>query len=157
MTPAITALDSLKADYKLHQYDHDPANRHYGLEAAEKMSVAPERIFKTLVVELDGAKLAVAVLPVGQSLDLKSLARSLGAKKAQMARPDQVERSSGYVLGGVSPIGQKRALPTIVDCSAQACSTIYVSAGKRGLEIELSADLLCQITRGNYAPVGVSR
>ena len=156
MTPAVTSLEQAKLPYKLHEYDHDPANSQYGPEAAAKMAVPPERVFKTLVVELDNGKLAVAVLPVSLSLNLKAMAKSVGAK-AHMAKPEQVERSSGYVLGGVSPIGQKKALPTIVDRSATEFPTIYISAGKRGLEIELASELLCQLTNARYESVGVSK
>lgn len=157
MTPAVTVLDRAHAAYKLHEYEHDPANTHYGPEAADKMGVCPERVFKTLVVALDNGKLAVAVLPVSLNLNLKMMAKALGTKKSQMAKPEQVERSSGYVLGGVSPIGQKKSLATIVDSSAKDYSTIFISAGKRGLEIELAPDLLCLLTKGHYEPVGVSK
>jgi Cys-tRNA(Pro)/Cys-tRNA(Cys) deacylase len=157
MTPAVTVLDRAHACYELHEYDHDPAITHYGPEAAEKLGISPERLFKTLVVTLDSGKLAVAVLPVSLNLNLKTMANVLGAKKAQMAKPEQVERSSGYVLGGVSPIGQKKSLATIVDSSAQDYSTIFISAGRRGLEIELAPELLCLLTKGCYESVGVSK
>jgi len=157
MTPAITVLDRAHASYELHEYDHDAANTHYGSEAADKMGISAERVFKTLVVALDNGKLAVAVLPVSLNLNLKTMAKALGAKKAQMAKPEQVERSSGYVLGGVSPIGQKKSLTTIIDSSAADYSTIFISAGRRGLEIELAPDLLCLLTKGRYESVGVSK
>ena len=157
MTPAVTVLERARASYQLHEYEHDAANTHYGPEAADKMGVSPERVFKTLVVALDNGKLAVAVLPVSCNLNLKTMAKALGAKKAQMAKPEQVERSSGYVLGGVSPIGQKKPLATIIDSSAKDYSSIFVSAGRRGLEIELAPDLLCLVTKARYEPVGVNK
>jgi len=157
MTPAVTALDRAGLPFSIHEYAHDPDNTHYGDEAAEKLGIASGRIFKTLVIELDNGDLAAAILPVNMTLNLKVAARSLKAKKAQMAKPEQVERSSGYVLGGVSPIGQKKAIPTVIDNSAQECTTIFISGGKRGLEIELKPQHLCQITHAHYESIGVSR
>jgi len=157
MTPAVTALDKAGLPFLIHEYDHDPGNTHYGDEAAEKMGISASRIFKTLVVELDSGKLAAAILPVNMSLNLKTAARSLQAKKAQMAKPEQVERSSGYVLGGVSPIGQKKAIQTVIDNSAREFTTIFVSGGKRGLEIELEPQHLCLITHAHYESLGVSK
>lgn len=143
MTPAIKSLEKAKLKFNVHQYHHDPAAESYGLEAAEKMGVEPTRVFKTLVVQLDGKDFAVAVLPVCDMLSMKLIAKAAGAKKAAMANKVDVERITGYVLGGVSPLGQKKRLRTFIDSSAEAYPSIYVSAGKRGLEIELStADLL---------------
>ncbi|MFT7243478.1 MAG: Cys-tRNA(Pro)/Cys-tRNA(Cys) deacylase [Candidatus Azotimanducaceae bacterium] len=157
MTPAVSDLDKAGLPFLIHEYDHDPGNTRYGDEAAEKMGISASRIFKTLVIELDSGKLAAAILPVNMSLNLKAAARSLKAKKAQMAKPEQVERSSGYVLGGVSPIGQKKAIQTVIDISAQEFTTIFVSGGKRGLEIELEPQHLCQITHAHYESLGVSK
>lgn len=157
MTPAVTALHKAGLPFLIHEYDHDPSNTRYGDEAAEKMGVSASRIFKTLVIELDNGNLAVTLLPVNLSLNLKAAARSLQAKKAQLAKPEQVERSSGYVLGGVSPIGQKKAIQTVIDNSAQEFTTIFVSGGKRGLEIELEPQHLCQVTHAHYESLGVSK
>ena len=157
MTPAITALDKAQRPYQLHEYTHDPATDSFGREACEKLNLDPARVFKTLVIKLESQDLAVAVLPVSQNLNLKDSARHLGAKKAQMADPLAVERSTGYVLGGVSPIGQKKLVPTLIDQSATTFDTIFVSGGRRGLEIELRADDLRELTNGRYASLGVSK
>lgn len=154
MTPAIDLAKQQGIHYRLHQYQHDAAAASYGLEAAEKLALPPERVFKTLVVQLDAKQLAVAVLPVNQQLNMKLMAKALGAKKAEMANANDVMRSTGYVLGGVSPLGQKKRLPTVIDSSAQQFSSIYVSAGRRGLEIELSAGDLCQLLGGCFALIG---
>ncbi|MDP5144098.1 Cys-tRNA(Pro) deacylase [Rheinheimera baltica] len=151
MTPAIDLAKQQGIAYQVHQYQHDAAAASYGLEASEKLGLAPEQVFKTLVVQLDGKQLAVAVLPVSQQLNMKLMAKALGAKKAEMANAHDVMRSSGYVLGGVSPLGQKKRLPTVIDNSAQQYGTIYVSAGRRGLEIELAATDLCQLLQGRFA------
>lgn len=151
MTPAIELLIKHKTAHTLHKYDNDTSAVSYGLEAAEKMNVAPQQVFKTLVVDAGNKSLAVAVLPVDQQLNLKLMAKAIGAKKAVMADPQAVSRSSGYVLGGVSPIGQKRGLTTVIDTSAEAFETIYVSGGRRGLEIELAAADLAVVTDGKFA------
>ncbi len=148
MTPAINLAKKHKIKHSVHQYEHDDNAASYGLEAAQKMDTDPQRIFKTLVVSLEDASLAVAIIPVQHMLSLKAMAKALGAKKAVMADKDAVQRSTGYVLGGVSPLGQKKRLKTVLDESALAYSTIYVSAGKRGLEIELSAEDLLRLTQG---------
>jgi Cys-tRNA(Pro)/Cys-tRNA(Cys) deacylase len=150
MTPAINFAKKHKIEYQVHAYEHDPNAPSYGLEAAEKLGLDPARVFKTLVVELDGKELAVAVIPVIAKLDLKQFAKALGAKKAAMAEPRAVERSSGYVLGGVSPLGQKKPLKTLLDESAKQYPTIFVSAGRRGLDIELKPDDLVRLTRGGF-------
>lgn len=154
MTPAVNSARKAKINFKLHQYAHDPSARSYGKEAAAKMNVGSERVFKTLVVSLEGKTLAVAVVPVSDQLDLKSYASVLGAKKAKMAVPQDVERSTGYVLGGVSPLGQKKRLKTIIDERARNYETIYVSAGRRGVQIELSANDLARLTGAVFAPIG---
>ena len=151
VTPAIIAAKKAGISFQIHQYQHDPSADSYGLEAAEKLGVPAVQVFKTLVVSLDGKQLAVAVIPVSQSLNLKAMARACGAKKAEMADKNLVQRTTGYVLGGVSPLGQKKLLPTRVDESAQQFPTIYVSAGKRGLEIEIAAGDLCQLCEGCFA------
>lgn len=154
MTPAIDLAKQQGIRYQVHQYQHDAAAASYGLEAAEKLNLAPQQVFKTLVVQLDGKQLAVAVLPVNLQLNMKLMAKALGAKKAEMANSQDVMRSTGYVLGGVSPLGQKKRLATVIDNSAQQYSSIYVSAGRRGLEIELNAADLCQLLEAQFAAIG---
>jgi Cys-tRNA(Pro)/Cys-tRNA(Cys) deacylase len=152
MTPAINAAKKAKIKYTVHEYDHDPAAPSFGVEAAEKLGVPPERVFKTLVVDA-GAGLAVAVVPVLLKLDLKAIAKALGAKKAAMAEVKLVERTTGYVVGGVSPLGQKKRLPTVLDASAQGLDTVFVSGGRRGLDIELAPADLAALTRASFAPI----
>ena len=152
MTLAINAAKKAKIQYTVHEYEHDPAAPSFGEEAAEKLGVAPERVFKTLVVDA-GGRLAVAVVPVLLKLDLKAAAKALGAKKAAMAEVKVVERTTGYVVGGVSPLGQKKRLATVIDASAEACETIFVSGGRRGLDIELSPADLVGLTGGAFAPI----
>lgn len=153
MTPAINAAKKKKIPFKVHQYDHDPANEAYGKEAADKLGIAEARVFKTLVVRLDDDRLIVAVVPVAAMLSMKLIAKAAGGKKASMADKAVVERSTGYVLGGVSPLGQKKRILTIIDSSAGGFATIYVSAGRRGLEIELSAKDLAALTGGKFADI----
>lgn len=144
MTPAIEFLKKNNIPFQVHEYAHDVAANSYGLEAAQKLGIDPARVFKTLVVAgPDG--LAVCMVPVAGQLDLKQAARALRVKKCQLAEARQVEASSGYVLGGVSPLGQKKRLPSLLDASALEFESIFVSAGKRGLEIELPADALCSL------------
>ena len=150
MTPAIEAAKQAKISFVIHEYEHDPNTTAYGEEAAAKLGLESHRVFKTLVVAVDARNLAVAVLPVSAQLDLKRIARALGFKKVVMANKKDVESTTGYVLGGVSPIGQRKNLKTIIDQSATKFETIYVSAGRRGLEIELSPDDLCLLTNGQY-------
>ncbi|MEX3107332.1 Cys-tRNA(Pro) deacylase [Streptomyces sp. V2] len=152
-TPATVALTAAGVAYTVHSYDHDPAHPSYGEEAAEAMGVSPERVFKTLVADVDGA-LTVAVVPVAGTLDLKALATAVGGKKAAMADPALAERTTGYVRGGISPLGQRKRLPTVLDASADAHPTICVSAGRRGLEVELSPGDLATLTRAVLAPIG---
>jgi Cys-tRNA(Pro)/Cys-tRNA(Cys) deacylase len=146
-TPAIAAAQRAGVDHRVHEYAHDPRSESYGLEAAEKLGVDADRVFKTLVVEIDGA-LAAAVLPVGTELDLRSL-----GKRASLAAQRDAERAAGYVTGGISPIGQRKQLPTILDESAGSLDTIFVSAGRRGLEIELAPDDLLRLTGGRIARI----
>ena len=153
MTPGINLVKKAKITHKIHEYSHDESSESYGLEAAEKMGVAEDRVFKTLVVALDNNDLVVGILPVSSLLSMKLIAKALGAKKAVMADKSDVERSTGYVLGGVSPLGQKKRLKTVIDSSAKNYSTIYVSAGRRGLEIELAPDDLIKLTSGLLAKI----
>lgn len=159
MTPAIHLAKQRALDYQLHEYTHDSNAPSFGLEAAEKLGVDVAQVFKTLVVSTDTGALAVAILPVDKTLNFKKMAKALSAskllscKKVQMADPKQVERSSGYVLGGVSPLGQKKRLKTVIDCSAQMQSTIYVSGGRRGLEIELPPMQLAETLAVHFAAI----
>ncbi len=140
-------------DFTVHAYGHDPAAASYGLEAADALGVEPGRVFKTLVAQVDG-RLTVAVVPVSGQLDLKALAAAVGGKRADLADPKAAERSSGYVVGGISPLGQRRTLPTVVDASAAGYPTVFVSAGRRGLDVELAPDDLVRLTSAVLAPLG---
>lgn len=151
-TPATVALQRAGIAFEVRAYQHDPAASSYGLEAAEALGVEPERVFKTLLAETD-AGLVVGIVPVTGSLDLKALAAAFGVKRATMAEPSVAERSTGYVVGGISPIGQRKQLVTVVDDSAQQHATILVSAGRRGLDLELTPTDLVAITEGRYAPI----
>ncbi|GAA3028790.1 Cys-tRNA(Pro) deacylase [Kitasatospora albolonga] len=152
-TPATVALEAAGVEFTVHAYQHDPAAASYGGEAAELLGIEAGRVFKTLVAEVDG-KLTVGVVPVSGQLDLKALAGAVGGKRAAMADPAAAERSSGYVLGGISPLGQRKALPTVVDASALEHPTVYVSAGRRGLEVELAPADLVALTRAGVARIG---
>ncbi|PHS66318.1 MAG: Cys-tRNA(Pro) deacylase [Thalassobium sp.] len=155
MTPAINSAKKAGVTFNVHEYHHDPAAESFGEEAAEALGLDPALVFKTLLVSLTGHKspLAVAVLPVTHMLSLKNIAKALGAKKAEMADPKVAERSTGYIVGGISPIGQKKALPTVIDSSAEALLSLNVSAGRRGLEIELAPADLAKLTRATFAPI----
>jgi Cys-tRNA(Pro)/Cys-tRNA(Cys) deacylase len=146
-TPAVAAAERAGIEFAIHEYEHDPAAESYGLEAAEKLGVDPARVFKTLVVSIDG-ELAVACVPVASQLDLKAL-----GKRARMADRTQAERTTGYVTGGISPIGQRRRLPTHLDASARDHEKIMVSAGRRGLQIELSPDDFIRLTEARIHPI----
>ncbi|MFE7777433.1 Cys-tRNA(Pro) deacylase [Streptomyces sp. NPDC057445] len=152
-TPATVALTAAGTDFTVHAYEHDPASPSYGEEAAEALGVSPERVFKTLVADVDG-ELTVAVVPVAGQLDLKALATAVGGKRATMADPAAAERTTGYVRGGISPLGQRKRLRTVIDASASAHPTICVSAGRRGLEVELSPSDLATLTGAALAPIG---
>ena len=155
-TPATLVAAEAGAVHVLHEYSHDPTAASYGLEAAEALGIELGRVHKTLVVtvEHNGCwELAVGVVPVDAQLDLKAVATAFGAKRADMAKAVDAERSTGYVLGGISPLGQRKALPTVIDEDAILHDTIFVSAGRRGLEIELAADVLCTLTNAVYAPI----
>ena len=153
VTPAVQAVRNANIDYWLHHYDHDASNESYGLEAAMKLAVAVERVCKTLVVTMDENYLAVGVIPVANLLSMKRIAKAAGAKKAAMAMPRDVERSTGYVLGGVSPLGQRRRLKTLIDTSVGQHATVFVSGGRRGLEIELRPGDLQALTAGALARI----
>ncbi|MGW7366320.1 Cys-tRNA(Pro) deacylase [Streptomyces sp. NPDC054841] len=152
-TPATVALTAAGTAFTVHAYEHDPATPSYGEEAAEALGVAPDRVFKTLVADVDG-ELTVAVVPVAGQLDLKALAAAVGGKRAAMADPAAAERTTGYVRGGISPLGQRKRLRTVLDASASAHPTICVSAGRRGLEVELSPSDLAALTGAVLAPIG---
>lgn len=153
MTPAILTARKHNLDFFVHDYEHDLSAESFGMEASEKLGVDPKQVFKTLVVADSDGKLYVAILPVSHSLSLKKCAKAMGVKKVSMADPKQVEASTGYVLGGVSPLGQKKRLPTVIDSTAKGFATIYVSAGKRGLEIELSSQDLANILDAKFANI----
>lgn len=153
MTPAINLADKLKLTYRIHEFDHDSNAASFGLEAAEKMNKDGAQIFKTLVVQTDSKALAVAIVPVTTTLNFKKMAKALGCKKVQLAEPNLVLKSTGYVLGGVSPLGQKKRLPTVIDTTAANFATIFVSAGRRGLEIELSPKDLATALTAKFADI----
>jgi Cys-tRNA(Pro)/Cys-tRNA(Cys) deacylase len=152
MTPAIIAAAKAKIHITVHEYEHDPACTAFGLEAAEKLGVDPRQVFKTLVADL-GGELVVAVIPVQAMLALKHLARAAGAKKAAMADKPLAERTTGYVLGGISPLGQKKRLRTFIDSSARSHQTILVSGGRRGLDIEIAPVDLARMTAASFVQI----
>lgn len=151
-TPAMLALDRAGIAFTAHEYVHDPRASSYGLEAAEALGVDPACVLKTLLADLDGS-LVVGIVPVSGQLDLKGLARALGGRKAVMAEVAAAERSTGYVAGGISPVGQKKLLPTVVDDSAVQFPQVYVSGGRRGLDLALRPLELVAITRARVAPI----
>ncbi len=150
MTPAVNAAKKARIGYSVHSYTHDPAAESYGMEAAEALGIDPARVFKTLVVALNGdpRHLVVAVVPVASKLDLKALASAAGAKHAAMADARDAQRATGYVVGGISPLGQRKRLALFVDTSALNQKTVFVSGGRRGLEIELSPEDLLKLAGG---------
>ncbi|NTZ55531.1 Cys-tRNA(Pro) deacylase, partial [Pseudomonas putida] len=151
MTPALDLLKKHRAEHRVHSYEHDPKSASYGLEAAEKLGLDPQQVFKTLLASSEKGELLVAVVPVVGSLDLKALAHAAGVKKCEMADPAAAQRATGYLVGGISPLGQKKRLRTFIDESAQNFATIHVSAGRRGLEVELAAAVLAEHTQGKFA------
>ncbi|HMM96310.1 Cys-tRNA(Pro) deacylase [Phycicoccus sp.] len=151
-TPATVALTAAGVTFTQHAYDHDPAAPSYGLEAAAVLGLPAEQVFKTLLVDT-GSGLAVGVVPVAGQLDLKAMATALGVKRVTMADPAEAERSTGYVVGGISPVGQKRALPTVVDESAELFEVVYVSGGRRGLDLGLSPADLVRVTGASVADI----
>ena len=151
-TPATVALAAAGIQFSAHAYEHDAANGNFGLEAASALGLDPEQVFKTLLADVDGV-LAVAIVPVTGKLDLKALAAAVGGKKAEMADPRVAERKTGYVVGGISPIGQKNRHTTVLDETAELFDTIYVSGGRRGFDIELAPTDLLAVTGGIIAAI----
>ena len=151
-TPATTLLRKSAVAHTLHEYTHDPAHPSFGLEAAEALGVEPARVFKTLIAEVDG-KPTVGVVPVSAQLDLKALAIACGTKRAVMADPTNATRITGYVVGGISPLGQRKKLPCVIDASALEHDTIFVSGGRRGLDIELRGSDLVELTDAVVAAI----
>ncbi|MCY1412180.1 Cys-tRNA(Pro)/Cys-tRNA(Cys) deacylase YbaK [compost metagenome] len=156
MTPALDLLKKVRAEHRIHSYEHDPKAASYGLEAAEKLGLDPAQVFKTLLASSEKNELLVAVVPVAGTLDLKALAHAAGVKKCEMADPVAAQRATGYLLGGISPLGQKKRLRTFIDQSAQLFATIHVSAGRRGLEVELAPAVLAEQTGAIFADIGRS-
>ena len=153
MIPAIKQLKKSKVSFKTHRYQHDSTVDSFGIEAVEKLYLNAKQVFKTLIISTDTKQLVVAIVPVKYKLNLKSIAKVLQVKKVTMANVNQVQNSTGYILGGVSPLGQKRKLTTIIDQSAQGFDSIFVSGGKRGLEIELSPQDLAHLCKANFADI----
>lgn len=156
-TPALRALIRASVDFDVLRYEHDPNERHFGEEAVTKLGLEAADVFKTLLVRLKSpettSEWGVAVLPVAAQLDLKAAAAAFDAKSANLAEPESVQRVTGYIVGGCSPIGMKEALPTLIDVAARGRERIYVSAGRRGLEIALSGQALAEVTGGTFAPI----
>jgi len=151
-TPATIALAAAGIRFLPHAYAHDPANTNYGTEAASALGLDPEQVFKTLLADVDGS-LVVAIVPVTGTLDLRALARAMGGKKAVMADPAVAQRKTGYILGGISPVGQKNQHPTVLDETAELYPSIFVSGGRRGFDIELAPADLLSITAGRVAAI----
>lgn len=153
MTPAIELLRRLGIEHSIEEYDHDPASTSYGEEAADALGVDPDSVFKTLLVTLDDGSQAVGVVPVGARLDLKAIAAAAGAKKATMTDPAVAERRTGYVVGGISPFGQKHVLPTFVDEWATALDVVHCSGGRRGLEVGVAPAAFAEALDATFAPI----
>ena len=151
-TPALVILQRSGVDFSVHTYSHDPAAESFGMEAAEALDLDPATVFKTLLAEVDGAP-TVAIVPVTGQLDLKGLAAARGGKRARMMEVAAAERLTGYVAGGISPLGQRKALPTVIDASAEGLATIYVSGGQRGLDIGIAPGDLLSLTGATYAHI----
>jgi len=165
-TPATVTLQEAGVEFRVHEFDHQPSERNYGIVAAQALGIDPDQVFKTLLAQLDGqavldgvppSPVAVGIVPVSGQLSLKSLATAVGAKRAEMCEPRAAERLTGYVVGGISPFGQKRLLPTAIDETCILFDTIFVSAGKRGLDIEIAPADLIAVLHAVVAPIGVAR
>jgi len=154
-TPAIVALTAAGVQFDVHEFSNDPSERGYGLAAAAALGVEAERVFKTLIATIDGADHAVAIVPVSGQLSLKDLASAIGAKRAEMCEVQTAERLTGYVVGGISPFGQKRLLPTVIDETCILFDTIFVSGGRRGLDIEIAPDDLITLLHATAAPIAI--
>lgn len=153
MTPAIKLLEKKKIPHVIHEYSHNPSIESYGDDATIALGVEKSLIYKTLVVQLDNNELVVGIIPISNNLSVKAIAKQLGSKKAIMAKKEDVIRSTGYILGGVSPIAQKKRLKTIIDISANEHSRVFISGGKRGLEVELSPTDLAILCSANFADI----
>ena len=153
MTPAINALQKARVAFQLHEYEHDPGNTAFGDEVVQKLGQEPARVFKTLIATVEGRGLVVGIVPVSASLDLKALAAAVGGKRASMTEVAEAERATGYVAGGISPLGQRKRLATVLDASAAAWPTVFVSGGRRGLQLELAPDDLRRLTGAMLAPI----
>ena len=151
-TPATLALEAAGVPFRAHPYHHDPDTESFGLEAAAVLGVEPERVFKTLMADVDG-ELVVGIVPVTARLQLKALAAAVGAKRATLADPTAAERRTGYVVGGISPLGQKRPHRTVLDETAALFDTIYVSGGRRGFDVEVAPDALVRLTSATLADI----
>ena len=160
-TPATASLQSAAVEFRVHEFDHEPGARNYGLVAAEALGIDPDQVFKTLLAQLvgqrDGESIAVGIVPVSGQLSLKELANAVHAKRAEMCDPVVAERITGYVVGGISPFGQKKLLPTAIDEMCLLYDTIFVSGGKRGLDIEIAPADLIRLLSAVVAPIGIGR